>query len=163
MIYITKRKLERQLFEAIKADLEDSIVKSRVLYLLQWYNKKASSYKRQTYFATSVSILIPAMVTLLNSGLLETEEMARIPTLILSFFSTVGAGLYAFLRSKDQWIRYRITAESLKRETIYFLSEKKTNPGQYTEDAFIKKIEDIAMAEANEWHGLRSSNKQEDT
>lgn len=149
--------MERNLFDAIGSGFEDDLVKHRVLYLLQWYTKRAEFYKKQTYVATLLSLVIPASITLLNSGALLSSEMAQIPTLVLSFCSTIGTGLYAFLRSKDHWLRYRLVAEALKRESILYLAKQKEAPSEAGKIEFLERIEAICTSEIAEWHSLRSS------
>lgn len=152
-------RLEERLFDTISTKFQEGIVKDRTVYLLNWYSKKAEFYKRITYFATLFSVLIPALITLLNSGILGavlpkcTSE--QFWTIVLSALSSLGAGLYAFIQSKDHWIRYRMTAEVLKRETILFLGMYEKDPSKCDELAFLSKIERIAAAETNEWHAIR--------
>lgn len=145
------------MFDAIGSGFEDDLVKHRVLYLLQWYSKRAEFYKKQSYVATLLSLVIPASITLLNSGTLLPGDMAQIPTVLLSFCSTVGAGLYAFLRSKDHWLRYRMIAETLKREAILYLIKQKETHSESSKIEFLERIEAICASEIAEWHSLRSS------
>ena len=153
-------RLEQDLFDAIDRSFQDGITKERTLYLLQWYTNRAEFYRRQTYRATFFSIFIPAVIALLNSGIIASEA-ARIPTVVLSFLSSIGAGLYAFLHSKEHWLRYRVTAEMLKQKTICYLAAEKSTAVSSVdrEFAFLNEIENIAAAEVDKWHSMRQSNE----
>lgn len=154
-------RLEKKFLDSISKKFQEGIVRDRTIYLLTWYSKKAEFYKRITYIATFFSVLIPALITLLNGGIFKTLLPQNISeqflTIILSALSSLGAGLYAFIRSKDHWIRYRMTVEVLKKETIMFLVIYEKDRRICNEQAFLEKIEKIAATEINEWYALRSN------
>lgn len=152
--------LEDKLFREISSGLPDGIVRSRVLYLLKWYRKKAQRYKLLTYIGTSASILLPAALTLLNSQVLNQclpVGCVRKLQVILPILSSAGAAFYAFLQCKDNWIRYRTAVEQIKQETIYYIAR---HGNEYpidssAMDAFLRTIEDICASEFTEWRRNR--------
>lgn len=152
--------LENKLFYKISSDLPDGIVKSRVLYLLKWYRKKAQRYKFLTYAGTSASILLPATLALLNSKVFDQclpDGYVQNLQVILPILCSAGAALYAFLQCKDNWIRYRTAVEQIKQETICYIAQHKNeNPiDSSAENTFLKTIEDICSSEFTEWRRNR--------
>ena len=152
--------LENRLFSEIEYGLPDGIVKERVLYLLKWYRKKAERYKFFTYIGTSASIVLPAVLALLNSEALcqcLPDGCAKSLQVILPILGSAGAAFYAFLQCKDNWIRYRTTVEQIKQKTVYYIVQLKgKNPvDPSTEQAFLKQIEDICASEIAEWRRNR--------
>ena len=59
--------MEHRLMSDLESALPDGIVKTRVIYLLRWYHKKAAHYKFVTYIATGLSVTLPAFLSLLNT------------------------------------------------------------------------------------------------
>lgn len=153
--------LENRLFSEIESGLPDGIVKERVLYLLKWYRKKAERYKFFTYVGTSASILLPAVLALLNSEALcqcLPDNCVKKLQVILPVLGSVGAAFYAFLQSKDNWIRYRTTVEQIKQKTVCHMAQLKdrNTVDPSAEQAFLKQIEDICASEIAEWRRNRT-------
>ena len=153
--------LENRLFSEIESGLPDGIVKERVLYLLKWYRKKAERYKFFTYIGTSASILLPAILALLNSEALcqyIPNDCVKSLQVIFPILGSVGAAFYAFFQSKDNLIRYRTTVEQIKQKTIYYMAQLKAinTVDPSVEQAFLIQIEDICASEIAEWRRNRT-------
>jgi len=154
--------MERKLISELERALPDGIIKIRIVYLLNWYHKKAVYYKLITYVATALSILLPAALTLLNTEVGESligKEWTGQLRVILPVLNSAGAGFYAFFQSRLNWIRYRRTIESLKRETILYINSCSTDTDA---KEFLLKIEDICAAEVLEWENIRKDIPDQD-
>ena len=152
--------LEDKLFYDIESSLPDGIIKSRVLYLLKWYRKKAQRYKFLTYAGTSASILLPAVLALLNSQVLTQclpVNCVKRLQIILPILSSACAAFYAFLQCKDNWIRYRTAVEQIKLETVCYIAQFRSERplDASAEEAFLKTIEGICASEFAEWRRNR--------
>lgn len=152
--------LENDLFNIIETGLPDGVVKARVLYLLKWYRKRAQQYKFFTYVGTSASILLPAVLVLLNSQALNrwlSDACVNNLQIILPVLSSAGAAFYAFFQCKDNWIRYRTAIEQIKRETVCYIAqhENDSSVNISVEVAFLKTIEGICASELAEWRRNR--------
>lgn len=157
---MSKIGLEDKLFSDIEVGLPDGIVKNRVLYLLKWYRKKAQLYKFLTYAGTASSIVLPAVLALLNSlplGLCLPYNCVRKLQVILPVLSSAGAAFYAFLQCKDNWIRYRTAVEQIKLETVSYIARRGNDPSATASDeqVFLEQIEKISTAEFAEWRRNR--------
>lgn len=139
------------MFETIVGNFKNPVSKKRIDYLLRWYNRKAIQYKILTYLGTVTSILLPATITLLNSGIWGD---ASVFVTCISIFASVSAGMHAFFCSKDNWLRYRSTIEELKREIILFST--KTEDLREPEYEFMQRVESIVNSEFSQWYRIRS-------
>ena len=155
--------MEHRLMSDLESALPDGIVKTRVSYLLRWYHKKAAHYKFVTYIATGLSVTLPAFLSLLNTNvgkeLLGSACAGRL-LVILPLLSSVGAGFYAFIQSRTNWIRYRLAAERIKRETVLYINTYSKGYSQSAEQEFLQRIEDICANEVLEWENLRGEAQQ---
>lgn len=161
VISMTNTSLENRLFYDLEHSMRDGIVKDRVFYLLKWYQKKAEWYKVLTYIATALSILFPAVLTLLNIPALSNcfpEGFAECLRGTLPVVNSIGAGFYAFLQSRSNWIRYRTAAEQIKRETVQYLALHGAGTVRDigAEEKFLNKIEEICALEFSEWQHIRA-------
>lgn len=155
--------MERRLMSDLESALPDGIVKTRVAYLLRWYHKKAARYKLITYIATALSVTLPAFLSLLNTDVgkeLLGPAWANRLLVVLPLLSSVGAGFYAFIQSRTNWIRYRLAAERIKRETVLYINTYSKGYSPMAEQEFLQRIEDICANEVLEWENLRGEAQQ---
>lgn len=103
-------------------DIEDIVLKKRIMYSLNWAIKKAVIYKRCYYTFTCFNIISPLLVSIFHS--LDSNTFLRLNiqtySVILSTITTISAALISLFHFKDQWKDYRQMAEQLKSELIEF-------------------------------------------
>lgn len=103
-------------------DIEDIVLKKRIMYSLNWAIKKAVIYKRCYYTFTCFNIISPLLVSIFHS--LDSNTFLRLNiqtySVILSTITTISAALISLFHFKDQWKDYRKMAEQLKSELIEF-------------------------------------------
>lgn len=103
-------------------DIEDMVLKKRIMYSLNWAIKKAVIYKRCYYTFTCFNIISPLLVSIFHS--LDSNTFLRLNiqtySVILSTITTISAALISLFHFKDQWKDYRQMAEQLKSELIEF-------------------------------------------
>lgn len=103
-------------------DIENVVLKNRIMYSLNWVIKKAVIYKRCYYTLTCFNIITPLLVSIFHS--LDSNTFFRMNmqtySVILSTITTISAALLSLYHFKDQWKDYRQVAEQLKSELIKF-------------------------------------------
>lgn len=106
-------------------DIENVVLKNRIMYSLNWVIKKAVIYKRCYYTLTCFNIITPLLVSIFHSLDSNTFLRMNIQTysVILSTITTISAALLSLYHFKDQWKDYRQVAEQLKSELIKFHME----------------------------------------
>ena len=152
---------EKNYIKKIGDMFENDMIKVRVIYLLNWYSKKASKYRIKYFICAFLSVVIPACITLISNILKNTYYV--IP--VLSTIGTITAGILAISRWQEGWLRYRKTVESIKSEISVYLvmrnyhNSLENNEKVYEVDLlFLEKIEEIVKYENNEWVSLRMNN-----
>ena len=132
-----------------KMDLAD-YMKDRVDDQLQWLESKSASNKGFYQFWKLIVILtsvsIPLFVTFLEAQPMFKYVIAGAGVLIAAI-----EGILSLYNNQSNWINYRQTAESLKREKLMFLTQAgfyKTNPGFQT---FVERVETILGDENKKW------------
>ena len=103
-------------------DIEDVVLKNRIMTSLNWTIKKAVIYKRCYYTFTCFNIISPLLVSIFHSldSNIFLEMNIQTYSVILSTVTTISAALISLYHFKDQWKDYRNVAEQLKSELVKF-------------------------------------------
>lgn len=103
-------------------DIENTVLKKRIMNSLNWAIKKAVIYKRCYYILACFSIISPLLVSILHSLDSNTFLKLNLQTysVILSTITTISAALISLYHFKEQWKDYRQVAEQLKSELMKF-------------------------------------------
>ena len=160
MCWKTTRKKEKEYIESIKKKIANEIIRDRIVYLLEWYSKKATWDKRLYLFCASISVIAPATITLINSCF---KQYANCLIPIISTFASIVAGILALTRWQEGWIRYRSTTEKIKSNVNLFLQDVQyasSGTIKYIEKDFLKEVEDICNDENIEWSKEKKNKKE---
>ena len=130
-------------------DKFEKYVKERYEDQINWYSKQSSRnkklYNRFQWSAIVLSAAIPVLVVTL-------EGPCKWITVVLSIFLTITtAGLKTF-KFQENWINYRTTAETLKKEKHYYhagISEYARVNNK--EQLFIERVERLISRENTLW------------
>ena len=126
-------------------------MKDRVNGQLSWMSKKSASnkklYLRYKLCVIIMSVSIPFLVTLISADPRVKYLVALVGVLIAIF-----EGILSLYEYQNNWVNYRSTAETLKRERYLF----STKTGDYANvdkpfPLFVEKIETILGAENQNW------------
>lgn len=103
-------------------DIEDVILKNRIMTSLNSAIKRAVIYKRCYYTFTCFNIISPLLVSIFHSldSNIFLEMNIQTYSVILSTITTISAALISLYHFKDQWKDYRKVAEQLKSELVKF-------------------------------------------
>ena len=148
---------------------ESSPIYLRIKVLMEWYVKKATNSKRNYYICSIATTTIPLVVTVINTiNALQPEKFFWLPVCI-SILSGLVCLISAWLtlsRSQESWVRYRTTAEKLKRETMLYLAGlepykrwEKVPLGNMENDRLLAlNIEKIVQEENQSWEKTQHKN-----
>lgn len=142
--------------------IENEEIRSRIEYLLDWYNKKATRCKIKYYIFASIGIVGPALITLISSYKCF-QESCIVP--VISTISAICAGILVLTRWQEGWIRYRSTVELIKSKLSIYIVETKSitdKEKQKKDEEFIKCIEEIVQNENYEWIKVRDQKIKDD-
>ena len=144
--------------------VKDPTISARLSYLFDWYEQKARTNKRRYNFSRTLTYLLPCLITLTSIYIFIFKD---------HWASTISATIsvaLAFINHRidhyryyENMVRYRNTAEKLKRETELYLNRC----GKYesiNEDknrkTFATAIERFASAELASWENLQAESYQ---
>ena len=132
---------------------EKAYLRDRVDDQLNWLEKKSGESKRHYRRFKTVTIVVAVLIPFLT-GLIDGEitGLMKIVVGLLGVVIAVSEGIPSLNKYHDLWIRYRATAEAVKREKIIYLTksgkyEKATDPFR----AFVVEIESILAEENSKW------------
>ncbi len=133
---------------------EATYIKERLEDQRSWYSKKAVFNKRWYYFTRVIIIIIAAIIPFiigLNINGNSSKEMNYI-TGVLSLILAVLTGINTLYKFQENWINFRLTAETLKRERLLFETRKGPYKDTDSFDVLIERIENILSSENTTWN-----------
>ena len=139
---------------------EQDYMSQRVDDQINWLEKKSAHnqkwYKRNKSLVIIASVSIPFMAGFIEEG--DEATIMKILIAIAGLVIALAEGLSSLHKFHENWIQYRGTAESLKREKIIFL----TQSGPYRDNSnafrdFVVAIEGILANENAKWQEITAN------
>jgi Protein of unknown function (DUF4231) len=134
---------------------------------VEWYEKNALSSMQKFYFCQIIIVIAGATIPIINvfgiAGI--TNDIGiRIWSSILGGTITILTGFIHLTKAHENWILYRSTVESLKREYQLF----SLDAGEYSDERdfeikgklFIRRVESTIAAEGTKYLASHKSNNQ---
>lgn len=119
-------------------------MKERYEDQLEWYENKAKKNK-QIYMSLQFilivfSIVVPIFIVI--NYILTTSTVLQWITIVMSIVVAILVSSLKTFNFQENWVRYRTTAENLKKELIFFRAE--TGPyinAQDNKNLFVQRVE----------------------
>ncbi len=132
-------------------DAEDLIkyLKERYEDQINWYDKKSiwnqKMYRRFQWTVIVLSAITPVLVAIM-------PEATRWPAVVISALVAIGTTSLKTFKYQENWINYRTTCETLKKETHFY----KAGVGDYKdiddrEALFVERVEALISRENTMW------------
>ena len=156
-----RRVFEREFLDSICEKINNNVIKSRMRYLLTWYDAKAQKNRHNYNLTRVLSYLFPCIITLISiySVLFSGKNWPALASATISVVLTFTNHNIDHYRYYENWIRYRRAAEALKRESQFFLNEcgsyAATDGDEKRERIFANRIERIVADEIAAWENLQ--------
>ena len=129
----------------------DEYVAKRLEVEIQWYDDKSSVNKLWNNVFKITEISCAAIIPFLAGYAREGRERVSIAIGALGVAVAICAGISALLKYQEQWIKYRTTAESLKKEKYLF----QTRVDPYNIPAalplLVQRVETLVSQENTNW------------
>ena len=139
--------------------ITNEVVKERLNYLFKWYTRKAEENKWRYNLYRTVSYALPCMITLVSIySFLFKVNWVSIISATISVVLTFVSHRADHYRYYENWVRYRNTAEQLKRQTELFLNRCEPYDNKKdgeNEKLLASNIEAIAAEELSSWENLQ--------
>jgi hypothetical protein len=132
-------------------------LKERYQGELRWYDKRSARNKRIYYWVQSVVIGLAAITpAFAGTGLAKTGEhvWAIWLTMVCSILVAIGTALLKTFKFQENWLNYRTTAETLKKEMVSFDTETGDYLGLDVVDRralFVERVEAVISRESTLW------------
>lgn len=157
--YYRENKEKKYIF-FISENINNEYVKKRISNLLCWYTRKATKNKFFFLSLNTLTVLSPFFI-----GAFKVCTSGEDKVFIVSLLASALASINAFFNFKENWIRYRFTAEIIKSEVYKY----QTKSGAYIELDEEKSIcklaevvEDIVNNEVNDWYKIKNEDSLKD-
>lgn len=139
-----------------------SYVDERLNNQITWYEKKATENKTKFHCFQIIIIVASAIIPLVN--LIDFAPLqTRVVSAILGAAITGITGLIQLKRYQENWLLYRSTEESLKREKFLFLN----NAGNYSNLAddiknrtLVESVEAVLSSETSKFFSMHQPKSQ---
>ena len=148
--YVRPEKAEQLVRPLRKMISPEEYIEQRLSDQIGWYDRKSGTnqrwFKRLRFAEIAAAATIPFL-----SGFAGNSLPIKIAIGALGVLVAVIASLLGLLHLEEHWIKYRATAESLRREKLLFLTQ--TEPYDKG-DAFhllVQRVEALLSTENTEW------------
>jgi hypothetical protein len=133
-------------------------IEDRVNEQIKWHSNRASFNKQRYHMLQIITIIAGSMVPLVNVIGGDNDFLplsTRVVSAGLGALITIVTSITQLKKYDENWLSYRKTAESLKKEKFMFLhdvGEYSTNDEEQKKRLFVQKIETILMGGSAEEH-----------
>lgn len=129
----------------------EEYLKQRVDNQRSWYSKKSSVLKKRHYTIRVIVILISVILPFLTGIMSNNTPYIKIAiaagSLMIAFFE----GISALFKYQEQWLTYRNTSETLKREKLLFLTKSGPYKNSQALSLLVTRCEGIMSEENQTW------------
>jgi hypothetical protein len=121
---------------------------------VSWYERKSMSaqnwFKRLRWVEMVCAAAIPVLAAY------SASEPARLTVALLGALVVILASLLSLGRYQENWIEYRTTCESLRREKFCYLTEVEPYDSSQEDRfaLFVQRIENLISKENSQWAQL---------
>lgn len=131
-------------------------MKERVDDQINWLDGKSGKnqrfYKRLRLIVIILSVLIPFATGYIGNWDGKIDEALKFSIGIAGVLIAAIEGIQSLFKYQDNWVSYRVTAETLKQEKMLYL----TKSGIYANSkmnfqSFVTRIEGILNGENQQW------------
>lgn len=141
----------------------DEYLKNRVDDQIDWYDRKSQSnqrwFKRLRVAEVVCAVSIPFL-----SGYVHVYQVPITFTIgVLGVIVAAIAGLLGLYQFQENWIEYRTTCESLKKEKYLFLTCSDPYDCEYEErlQTLVHRVETLISKENTNWAQYMTQPKEE--
>lgn len=137
---------DKELIPFFDENIKNPILHNVLCNLMKYYTHTASSCRKYFYLSATLSIVLPTIVTFVASlSDVWSLEFINVFTALVAGLSAIISGLTSLFKWQENWIRYRMGCEHLKKECISYIA----GTGKYKNDAekdalLLQAIENVA-------------------
>jgi hypothetical protein len=129
----------------------DEYLKARLEPEIAWYDGKSGRNKLANTCAKIVEIVCAAVIPFLAGYAKAGYAWISVAIGILGVVVAGSAGISALLKFQEQWIKYRTTAESLKKEKYLFQTKVEPYNVDDSLSVLVQRVETLVSQENTNW------------
>lgn len=138
-------------------------LKDRYEKEIKWYDGKASWnqfwHKILNVYVITASVIVPVLISVLDAS----QLLVKIVISSISATIALVAGINNLLKFQENWINYRTTCETLKKEKSYYIGNVEDYATVQDKQAlFIERVEAIVSRENTLWLNTQKIEKAKD-
>lgn len=135
---------------------EATYMKERVDDQINWLDRKSGTnqrfYKRLRLIVIILSVTIPFATGYIGNWKDSIDDILKLSIGIAGVLIAAIEGIQSLFKYQDNWVSYRVTAETLKQEKMLYL----TKSGIYANNnmnfqSFVTRVEGILSGESQQW------------
>ena len=135
---------------------EATYMKERVDDQINWLDGKSGKnqkfYKRLRLIVIILSVLIPFATGYIDHWEGNIDEILKFSIGISGVIIAAIEGIQSLFKYQDNWVSYRVTAETLKQEKMLYLTKSGIYANNKTNfQSFVTRIEGILNGENQQW------------
>lgn len=128
--------------EYLKVRLEDEI---------KWYDDKSKTNKYRHLAFRSIEIICAAAIPFLAGYARGGAEWVALAIGFLGVIVATCAGAASLFQFQEHWIKYRTTAESLKKEKYLYLTRGEPYNEENPLPTLVQRVETLVSQENTNW------------
>ena len=135
---------------------EKTYLTARVDDQLKWLEGKAASNQKKYKALRTISLVASILIPLLSG---YSEKFGLSVTIVVGVLGAVVAicqGLLALNKNHENWTEYRLTAEALKREKLFYATKTAPYTAPNSFNLFVENIEKMLSGENQKWLKTRT-------
>lgn len=137
--------------------VENQNIRNQVGNSLEWYVIKANRYRLFEYTLNLLTIIVPAVLIILNNFLPENCMAGQV---IVAALGTFAATTKSFSKLHDKRIGYREAAEHIKSETALYINQVGVYKNEDSAEILVVNIDKIRKEENNRWIKIENTVSQ---
>lgn len=157
-----KIKKEKEDFKRLYEGITNKTVKERIRASGEWYIASAVKYKRYFFILSTIAIVAPLLITVVNSmgtGDAENAMKIRISTARYSVLASFASTFLVVSKCKEKWTSYRMTLERIKSALVLYSIDEGDDEERLKR--LVTRTERIMKEEHDKWQEILEDDDQE--
>lgn len=117
-------KTEKEFVLRLLDMIQEDAIRFRLSNLVIWYIRKANSHKRMYYILNLTAIFADLLILIVNTVYDDIPCPVNLITTILAAIASGALAINGLGHYKDNWIRYRTSAEVLKERISQYVIKR---------------------------------------
>jgi hypothetical protein len=129
----------------------EEYLRQRLEAEIDWYDRRSAQNKWLHTVTRGIEIVCAAVIPLLAGFTKAEHPVVAISMGVLGVFVATSAGFSSLLKFQENWIKYRTTAESLKKEKFCFQTRVTPYDLEAPLPLFVQRVETLVSQENTNW------------